>query len=94
MRSVSYSPLLAAALLPAAGCSSRPTSGSEARTVLASCGIEDKELLWMIDDKGSFLFGRPSAGSPPLAPAKHACLMKWVDEKNVRTGLIGYEVAQ
>ena len=89
MRGVSCSPLIAVALLPTACSSSRPTSSAEVKTVLAGCGIEDSEVLWVIDDKGSFLFGRPSDEAAPLAAAKQDCLMKWVDEKNVRTGPIG-----
>jgi hypothetical protein len=78
------------ALLPTAACSSsRPTSTAEVKTVLTGCGIEESELLWMIDDKGSFLFGRPSDATPPLAPAKHGCLMNWVDKEKVRTGPLG-----
>jgi hypothetical protein len=64
------------------------------KTVLAGCGIEESEILWVIDDKGSFLFGRPSDSAPPLAPAKRDCLMKWVEEKDVRTGPIGAGAAQ
>ncbi len=89
MRSVSCSPLLAVALLPTACSSSRPTSSEEVKTVLAGCGIEESELLWLIDDKGSFLFGSPGDTAPPLAAPKRDCLMKWVDEKDVRTGPIG-----
>ena len=94
MRAVSYSPLLAAALLPTAACSpSRPTSSMEVETILAGCGIEESELVWMIDDRGSFLFGRPSAAVPQLSEAKTDCLRQWLDRENVRTGEIGYEVA-
>ena len=95
MRVASYSPLLAAALLPTAACSpSRPTSSLEVQSILARCGIEESELVWMIDDKGSFLFGRPNAGAPQLAEAKTDCLTQWLDKENVRTGEIGYEVTQ
>lgn len=95
MKGASYSPLLAAALLPTAACSSsRPTSGEEVKAALAGCGIEESELIWMIDDKGSFLFGRPSADSPALVGAKAECLTHWIDKENVLTGEIGYEVAQ
>ena len=95
MRGVSYSPLLAAALLPTAACSpSRPTSSEEVKTALARCGIEESELIWMIDDKGSFLFGRPAADAPRLAEAKAECLEEWLDKENVLTGGIGYEVPQ
>jgi hypothetical protein len=59
------------------------------KTVLAGCGIEESELLWVIDDKGSFLFGSPGDATPPLAERKRDCLMQWVDEKDVRAGPIG-----
>lgn len=92
---MTYSPLLAVALLPAAACSSsRATSSEEVKTVLAGCGIEESELLWMIDDKGSFLFGRHKADAPPLAEAKSDCLTDWVGKQRVRTGSIGYEMAR
>ncbi len=95
MRGVSCSPLLAVALLPTACSSSRPTSSAEVKTVLAGCGIEETELLWMIDDKGSFLFGRRSVDAPPLEEAgKGECLMKWLDEKDIRTGALGYGAAR
>jgi hypothetical protein len=64
------------------------------KTVLTRCGIGESELLWVIDDKGSFLFGPPSDAAPPLAPAKRDCLMKWVDEKDVRAGQLGHGAAQ
>lgn len=61
--------------------------------MLAGCGIEESELLWMIDDKGSFLFGQP-AGSAPLPSAEQQCLMKWIDEKDVRSAALGYGAAR
>lgn len=86
--------MAAAALLPATACSSaRPTSSAEVKAALALCGIGESELLWMIDDKGTFLFGRPSADSPPLADAKAECLTDWVDRKDIRTAPLGYEAA-
>jgi len=57
--------------------------------VLAQCGIGESELLWVIDDKGSFLFGSPSDAAPPLPAPKRGCLMKWADKERVRTGPIG-----
>ena len=62
--------------------------------MLTRCGIGESELLWVIDDKGSFLFGAPSDNAAPLAAPKRACLMKWVDEKDVRTGPIGVGAAR
>ena len=59
------------------------------KTVLAGCGIEESELLWLIDDKGSFLFGPPSDKAPALTQSKRGCLMKWVEKERVRTGPIG-----
>ena len=94
MRGVSYSPMLAAALLPTACSSSRPTSSAEVSTVLTRCGIEEGELLWLIDDRGAFLFGLPSDAAPPLAPAKHDCLVRWAEKEDIRTGQIGSEAPQ
>ena len=92
---MSYSPLLAAALLPTAACSpSRPTSSNEVRAVFARCGIAESELVWLVDDKGTFQFGRPAQDTPPLAQPKHDCLMNWIDKENVSTGAIGYEVGR
>ena len=93
MRGVSYSPLLAAALLPTAACSpSRPTSSNEVKAALAGCGIQESELVWLIDDKGRFLFGRPAEDTPALWRTERDCLMTWIDKEDVRTGSIAYEV--
>ena len=93
MRGASYSPLIAAALLPTACSEPRATSGEEARSALSACGIAESELVWLVDDQGSFLFGRPAQDSPALDEAKSDCLKRWLDKENVRTGAIGYEVA-
>jgi hypothetical protein len=89
---VPCSPLIVVALLPTACSSSRPTSSAEVKAALSSCGIGDQELLWIVDDKGTFLSGRQASETPPLPPAKEDCLMKWIDEKNVRTVAIGATV--
>ena len=82
--------MIAAALLPATGCSSaRPTSATEVKGALSQCGIGENELLWMVDDKGTFLFG--PANGRALAPAKQDCLDRWLDEKDVLSGPMGYE---
>jgi len=57
--------------------------------VLTRCGIQESELLWVIDSEGSFLFGRPSDAAPPLEAAKSECLMTWVDKERVSNGPVG-----
>jgi hypothetical protein len=88
-----YPPLIAMALLPTSGCSEKATSAQAVREALNGCGIEEDELLWMVDDRGTFLFGA-SAADAPLAEEKARCLDSWIKRENIRTAGIGYEASR
>jgi hypothetical protein len=88
-----YPPLIAMAMLPTTGCSAEATSAQAVREALDACGIEEDELLWMVDDRGTFLFGGPAADAP-LNEEKERCLELWIDRANVRVGSIGYEASR
>jgi hypothetical protein len=67
------------------------TTESEARSTLEHCGIEPEDIFWAVSANGTFVFGRKSHNSAPLTETQHLCLMRWVEDKRVKVGFIGWE---